>query len=277
MKKSWLNLFLIVLAINIIFTCNVFAQERVIEEELVLKDPTVSAPKKWAIGISGEYWYVGGDYTITSDGTTVAEGTIDGDMYGGNFLIGYGNWTVQASYREADWDVDLHSTIYHTDYTSKQEQDEKEITLRYLMRGLSSRHFAPYIIAGYTEVNLKDTQTIKTPGWIWTRSGTNVIVDDYTYKAPMLGLGAVVPFNKYLGIRGDIRAAFTDAEVTYENGQSYSDDGIGYVGFLTGYWNIIQGLNLQAGGKYLRLDGGDKVTTYNKAGAFVMLGYSYKF
>lgn len=280
MRKLWLNVFLIGLVISMIFTCNVFAQEekpRVIEEELVLKDPTVSAAKKWVIGGSIEYWYVGGDYEVIEDNVVIAEGEIDGDMSGGNVFLGYGNWTLMGSHREGDWDVNLRRKDVPVEYTSKQDQEESEIRLRYLVRALSSRHFAPYIIFGYNEVNLKDTRTITTPGWIWTRNWTNVVVNDYTYESLMLGIGAVVPFNKYLGIRGDISAAFTDAEVTLDTGRTYSDDGTGYVAFLTGYWNIIRGLNFQVGGKALHLDGGDQVGSYTKTGWFGMLGYSYKF
>ena len=268
------------LVMGMIFTCNVFAQEkkpRVIEEELVLKDPTVSAAKKWAIGGSIEYWYVGGDYEVTEGKVVVADGEIDGDMTGGNIFLGYGNWTLMGSVREGDWDVNLSSKVYPTNHISHQEQEEKEIKLRYLMRGLSSRHFVPYLIFGYNEVSLKDTETITTPGWIWTRNGTTVQTNDYTFKSFLLGAGAVVPFNKYLGMRGDISAAFTDADVTYDTGKTYSGDGVGAVGFLTGYWNIVRGLNFQVGGKLLHLNGGDEVGWYTKTGWFGMLGYSYKF
>ena len=268
------------LVMGMIFTCNVFAQEkkpRVIEEELVLKDPTVSAAKKWAIGGSIEYWYVGGDYEVMENKVVVADGEIDGDMAGGNFFLGYGNWTLMGSIREGDWDVKLRRKDVPVDYTSQQDQEEKEIKLRYLMRAFSSRHFVPYIIFGYNEVSLKDTETITTPGWIWTRNGTTVQTNDYTFKSFLLGAGAVVPFNKYLGMRGDISAAFTDADVTYDTGKTYSGDGVGAVGFLTGYWNIVRGLNFQVGGKLLHLNGGDEVGWYTKTGWFGMLGYSYKF
>jgi hypothetical protein len=280
MRKFWLSLIVVGVAFNLLFTCNLFAQEtqpRVIEEELVLKDPTVSAAKKWAIGGSIEYWTDSGEYDSYSGTTKIAEGEIEGDMTGGNIFIGYGNWTLQASSRKGDWIVDLHGTTQPIDYTSSQEQEETEITLRYLMRGLSSRHFAPYLIFGYNETTMKDTRTITTAGWIWTRNGTPVKVDDLTFNSFMLGIGAVVPFNKYLGIRGDIRATMTEAEETWDTGRTFSDSGVGSVGFLTGYLNIVRGLNLQIGVKYLNLNGGEEIGWYTKTGTFAMLGYSLKF
>ena len=68
----------------------------------------------------------------------------------------------------------------------------------------------------------------------------------------------------------------TDAEETWDTGRKFSDSGIGSVGFLTGYWNIVRGLNLQIGVKYLHLNGGDEIGYYTKTGTFAMLGYSFK-
>lgn len=281
MKKFWISIFVVGFMIDMVFTCNVFAQQekerRVIEEELVLTDPTVSAQEKWVIGGSYEYWYVGGDYeTINNAGNLVSEGDIDGDMNGGNIFFGYGDWTLQFSYKEGDWDINQRFTSDPVDYTNHQEQEETEITIRYLMRGLSSSHFVPYLIAGYNETKIEETETITTSGWIWSYNSKTVAKYDTTYKSPMLGIGAIIPFNKYIGIRGDIRAAFTDAETIRDDGTTYTGEGAGSVAHLTGYWNIFKGLNLQVGGKYLYLAGGN-AGDYTKSGFFTMLGYSLKF
>ena len=65
MRKSLIILLSVGLIFSIFLTSNVFAQEgtkRVIEEQLVLKDPTVSDTGKWVIGGALEYWYLNGSY-----------------------------------------------------------------------------------------------------------------------------------------------------------------------------------------------------------------------
>lgn len=281
MRKFWISILMIGLMINMVFICNVFAQQekeqRVIEEELVLTDPTVSAKQKWVIGGSYEHWLVSGDYeTRERTGKLTSEGDIDGDMNGGNIFMGYGDWTLQFSYKKGDWDINARFVDDPCNYTNQQEQEETEITLRYLMRGLSSTHFVPYLIAGYNETKIDETDTITTSGWVWSYNSKTVAKYDTTYKSPMFGIGAVIPFNKYLGIRGDIRAAFSDAEKVRDDGTKWTGDGVGSVGHLTAYWNIYKGLNLQVGSKYLYLAGGD-AGDYTKSGFFTMLGYSLKF
>ena len=283
MKKFCISILVVGFMVNMVFTCNVFAQEekeqRVIEEELVLTDPTVSAKEKWVIGGSYEYWYVSGDYDVyKQDGTKQSEGTIDGDMNGGNILLGYDNWTVQFSYREGDFDTTQKWISPSVDTKTLEEQEEYEITLRYLMRDLGSRHFVPYIIAGYNTTDVKATQTIVTTGYIWNRNSTTIIWDKYEYKSYLLGVGAVVPFNKYLGLRGDIRAGYGKTERQLDTGTRYTGDGGAFVGHLTAYWNIFKGLNLQVGGKYQYLDGGNvNIADFAKVGSFAMVGYSYRF
>jgi hypothetical protein len=283
MKKFWISIFVVGFMINMVFTCNVFAQQeeerRVIEEELVLTDPTVSAKGKWVIGGSYEYWYVEQDYDMYNQaGTKQTEGTLDGDMHGGNIVLGHGNWTIQFSYREGDFDATQRWISVPVTTKTLEEQEEYEITLRYLMRDLGSRHFVPYIIGGYNTTDVKATNTIITPGYIWTRTGTTQSWDKYEYKAYLIGVGAIIPFNKYIGIRGDIRGGFGETERQLDTGKKYTGDGGAFVGHLTGYWNIFKGLNLQVGSKYQYLEGGSvNIRDFNKSGFFAMFGYSYRF
>ncbi|MCK4529239.1 hypothetical protein KAW18_17890, partial [candidate division WOR-3 bacterium] len=228
---------------------------------------------------SYEYWYVEQDYDrYNQSGVKETEGTIDGDMHGGNIMLGYDNWTVQFSYREGDFDATQRWLSYSVDTKTSEEQEEYEITLRYLMRDLGSRHFVPYIIAGYNATDMKATQTITTSGWVWTRNNTTTIWDKYEYKAYLLGVGAIMPFNKYIGIRGDIRGGYGKTERQLDTGTRYTGDGGAFVGHLTGYWNVFKGLNLQVGGKYQYLDGGSThIRDFAKGGLFAMFGYSYRF
>ena len=47
---------------------------------------------------------------------------------------------------------------------------------------------------------------------------------------------------------------------------------------VTGYWNIVGGLNAQLGFKYQWLNGGDEqITNWTRIGVFGMLGYTIQF
>lgn len=74
----------------------------------------------------------------------------------------------------------------------------------------------------------------------------------------------------------DGRVLWSKATKTYDNGYEYSGSGVGGSVVGTAYVNIWEGLNLQVGGKFLALNGGD-AGSYSKFGGFAMLGYSYKF
>jgi len=281
MKKCAIYLAIFSLVFSFTFTGNVFAQEgqeRVVEEELVVEEPTVAGSNKWVVGGSAEWWYISGPYYSYRNGEKVAEGSISSSQPGGNVFLGYDNWTFQASYRGGDVDIEMDRLDGSHSWTDEQKQKESEFTLRYLMRALGSKHFVPYLMGGYNRTTLDRTLTITTPGWTWTHTGTNTAKYETVYSSSMLGIGAVVPFDKNIGLRSDVRIAFTNAEdKSLDNGDEDTGSGIGGVMFLTGYWNILKGLNFQIGGKYQYLNGGDEVSSYSKAGFFTMLGYSYRF
>lgn len=277
MKKLVLYLMVIGLVVNIGIAGNTFAKERVIEEEIVLNDPTVSAPKKWVVGASAEFWYVAGPYdSYNNDGVKQAEGEINATMPGGNAFLGYGNWTLQFSYRAGDTDITMTDVSGTPTWKEEQEHKAIEVTLRYLIRGWGSKHFVPYVLGGYNSTNIKKTYTLQTG--TWSSTGTSIVHYDNDYRSWMLGVGAVVPFNRYLGMRGDLRAAFTDGESkNTDTGTKRASSGVGAVFFLTAYWNIVKGLNFQVGAKGQYLNGGSKVASYGRVGGFAMLGYSHKF
>lgn len=263
---------------NILLAVNSsYAEEekaRVIEEELVLKDPTVAHTGKWVVGAGYDYWYVSGPYNRYDGSTKTATGTIDGSMNGGNFFIGYDKFTLQFTTRSGAWDVKMRFLSQPVNDTDRQEQTENEITLRYL---ISTKYWAnPYIIVGYNDIMVKSTDTITTPGFVWSYNGKTVSRHDSTFKSGLAGIGLIIPFNRYLGIRGDGRLMFTSAENKRDDGRVWTGSGIGGAGTLTGYWNIYKGLNLQVGGKFLYLAGGD-AGWYTKGGYFASLGYNYKF
>lgn len=281
MKRFFIGLFMLGFVITV--SNNVFAQteekkgtegKRVIEEQLVLKDPTVAAEKKWTIGGSFEYWYMIGPYNrYDSAGTMTATGNISGDMPGGNIFVGYDNFTVQYSYRPGEFDVDSTYLGSGIKTSEKQKAKDSEITLRYLFRG---KKISPYVIVGYSDISIKSRNEIKTPGAVWSYNGKTVSEHEQTYKSFLAGVGLIVPVYKEFGLRGDIRGAFTKTEEERDDGRRITGSGIGFGGTLTGYLNISKGLNLQAGFRGLRLNGGD-ATWYKRYGSFASLGYTHRF
>jgi len=280
-----------------LFAANLFAQDqdkqitpdkpavqeqRVIEEELVLSDPTVAKPKKWLIGLSGEYWYVSQKWDrYYADGDKYSWGSINGSMPGGTLSVGYDMFTLSYSYRKGSWDGDstisarANSAHQETQSILNSDQTEHEILGRFLFKGAN---ISPYFLIGYQHLTRSDNETIITPGTVWSNNhNSNQLKSEYTFKSPLIGLGAIIPFNKYLGMRVDGRLLCTFAEFTRSDGYTATGTGAGAALVGTFYWNIWEGLNVQVGGKYQYMDGGKEIGGFYKYGAFGMLGYVFKF
>lgn len=286
MKRFFIGLFMLGFVITV--STNVFAQteekkgtetegKRVIEEKILLKDPTVAEPKKWLIGGSLEYWYITGPYnTYNSANQKVTEGNIKGDMPGGNIAIGYDKFTLQYSYREGKFGIDSTYLGSGVKTHEEQNQTEHEATLRYLFS--SDKPINPYVLIGYNQITLERTTDIITSGWTWSYNDKTRRKTETVFNSGLIGIGAIVPLtkDKNIGIRGDARFLFTDAEYTRDDGYKVTGSGAGVGGTLTAYWNIFKGLNLQAGGKGQLLNGGN-AGAYSKAGAFASLGYAFRF
>jgi hypothetical protein len=283
MKKVSLSLLAAVLAFNFIGAAAAFADEgRVINEELVLKDPTVSADKNWAVGGSIEGWYVFGPYdTYDQAGNLLSQGSINGTMPGGNAFVGYGPLTLQYSHREGKFTVnETYVTAGNPQTTDTEKQMETEITARWLFK--ISKHFNPYALIGYNDTNVSDNDVCTTANCVWGYKGPgqknrNVFAYQTNYSSFLFGGGAIIPFNKTFGARADLRIMSTHGKYTRDDGFSTSGSGAGVAGTITGYVNIVQGLNFQAGLKGQGLSAGNSVPSFARFGLFGSLGYSYKF
>jgi len=278
-----------------LFAANLFAQDqdkqitpdkpavqeqRVIEEELVLSDPTVAGPKKWLIGLSAEYWYVYQQYNrYFENGAEYSKGTIQGGMPGGTITLGYDAFTLAYSYRKGSFEVESEfgRATNHPDATSimQQDQTEQEITLRWLFKG---DKISPYLLIGYNHTTKTDTETLDA-GHMWTYNSSRVKKTEFTYKSPLVGVGAIIPFNKYIGVRVDGRLLYSWAEYHITDASRFDKSGTGAGGAMVGtfYWKIWEGLNAQIGGKYQYLNGGTDIGAFGKFGAFGYLGYVFKF
>jgi hypothetical protein len=260
--------------------------QRVIEETLVLKDPTVSATGKWVFGGAVEELYTHGPYWSTSssgDGEK-EHGTVSASKPGINLFAGYGDFTINYSYRKGSLGVDLNHTPTATNqfnYTHNLSIDEKEneINLRWRLSGLDTPFLSPYVYLGYVDVKSDYTDTLPvSSGLVWTYTCPNcsrVSSSTTTYKGAMAGIGAIIPVSAKYGFRVDGGLTGTNATWTRSDGATATGSGVG--GRLTGtmYYNIAQGWNAQLGGRFVLLNGGN-LGYHNIAGVFVMLGYSYK-
>lgn len=278
-KVAWCLLGLAVVS-QFLAAAPALAQDgRVIDDEIVLMDPTVSAPQKWVAGASAEYWFMAGPYnTKNAAGEVTAKGTINGSIPGGNVFIGYDKFTLQYSHREGFLNIKQSDTDNaNIIYNSKDRQIEEEVTLRYLFK--ANKHFSPYVLVGYNETSLAVRKEIEPgSGFVWTYNNTRFWGDRTTYSSGLVGLGAIVPLNQTIGFRADARLLYTRA-VYARDDRNLTRSGNGIGGGATGtvYVNIVRGLNVQAGVKGQVLNGGKNVGAYGRIGMFASAGYSHKF
>ncbi|OIR19455.1 hypothetical protein GALL_03360 [mine drainage metagenome] len=254
---------------------------RVVEDTLVLKDPTVSASGKWVFGAALEGLYTNGPakYNV---GDQVESGTISGARPGLNLFAGYGDVTVNYAYRNGNADT---TGLYHYatatnpfnyGQTFSSKINENEITVRWLLRDLSTTYFTPYLYAGYVDAKYDNTNTITTPGLVWANNNNSpTLLSTNEWKGSMLGIGGIIPLTKDYGFRLDGALTSTSATYTASNGGYATGTGLGSRFTGTMYYNIAQGWNIQAGGRYQYLNGGNAGSNYI-AGVFAMIGYSYK-
>ena len=268
-----------VVVLSFVFSSTAFAQQaRVIEETLVLKDPTVAAAGKWIYGGALEYWYMKGPYNKTDfAGNLIASGDINFGQPGVSIFAGYDDFTVNATYRSGSGSTNF-SYVNGANTVDSQTQKDYEIALRWRISDLSSKYFSPYLLAGYSDTKYQDSETIRNfPAFAWppTPPGHQTRVTTTDYKAPLVGIGGIIPVNERFGFRVDGRLKFYNAN---RNRDGVPVSGSATGGELTGtmYVNIYEGWNLQLGGKFTRLDGGTNIGSNNRVGAFAMLGYTFK-
>lgn len=254
---------------------------RVVEDTLVLKDPTVSSSGNWVFGAALEGLYTNGPYTFNK-GDQAENGHVNATRPGLNLFAGYGDVTVNYAYRKGNEDV---TGLYHTATVADPNSygqaltnntTENEITARWLLRDLSLPYFTPYLYAGYVDIKSNGTDTITTPGIIWNNNnGSPTLSSTSEWKGTMFGIGGIIPVTAQVGFRIDGALTSTSATYSASNGGSATGSGIG--GRFTGtmYYNIAQGWNIQAGGRYQYLNGGNAGSNYI-SGVFAMIGYSYK-
>lgn len=270
---------LVFAALALSFSSFAFSQGRTIEETLVVSDPTVAAQGQWKVGGAAEYWWVRQNYNLVDqNGNHVGTASLNFTQPGFNLFAAYGNVTVQATRRSGDGDFTASAGALQ--YSGPQKSTDQEYTLRWLF---PSRAISPYVLLGYSETKLDQTYDIATTSpFFWTCTGNKHLESKIDFKGPLAGGGAIVPFSEKVGMRADVRFHWNKVEQRRngtatachnENASALSTDFT-----LTGYWNIVGGLNAQLGFKYQFLNGGsDNIENWARLGLFGMLGYTIRF
>lgn len=213
--------------------------ERVVEEFLVVKDPTVSNRDGWVFGLALEDYYMKSKLKIGSFDMPISV-----NMPGYSAWAAYGQFSILGSYKHGKGDAADSSlgsnvgTILH-DFTI----NEYDVNLRWIVKALSARHLSPYLLYGYSEREMVDNTKA-------TISKYELIATS-TEKSNYFGGGAILPVTDAFGLRADYRYikkmrgefemsdAFGKERDSYE--KSYD------VWTVSGYYNITKSINLQAG------------------------------
>eukprot|EP01008_Symbiontida_sp_HLA12_P000694 NODE_169_length_1176_cov_1.346629_g166_i0.p1 GENE.NODE_169_length_1176_cov_1.346629_g166_i0~~NODE_169_length_1176_cov_1.346629_g166_i0.p1 ORF type:complete len:296 (+),score=109.01 NODE_169_length_1176_cov_1.346629_g166_i0:115-888(+) len=246
-----------------------------VKGKFLMSDPTVAELKKWAAGASFDLGWL-----FTTYDTTKSIGDTTGNPMGLSAFLSYDNWTFGLSYHMDTTKVDFarRQNGQNSFFDSEQDMTKIDLTARYLLRGFSYDHFTPYIIGGMTFIDLDET-----------RQGDVVIEKDAgtSYMITSVGLGAIMPVNDTLGLRGDIKGMLvSSADSETEN--TLTDSALGLSAALAGYWNIRDGWNMELGFSYSYIkekDGfkhphyttGSEVGCMKEVEYFIKLGYAYRF
>lgn len=278
MRRLSLALAVPAVALGVGFSSTAFSQGRTIEETLVVSDPTVAAPGKWKVGGAAEYWWVRTTYNLVDqNGNDVGDASLTFKQPGWNLFAAYGNLTVQATRRSGDGDYTANAGALQ--YGGPQKSTDTEFSARWLFPG---RSVSPYVLLGYATTKLEQTRDIAaSSAFVWSCNSTKHLQTNTEYKGPFVGGGAIVPFSDKFGVRGDLRLKWNKGTQT-ENGSAAACDngsssGLGYDATVTGYWNIVGGLNAQIGVKFQWLNAGSEVDQWFRTGLFGMLGYTLRF
>lgn len=244
---------------------------RVVEEEIVLQDPTVASASRWAVGASLEGWYVSGSHDQRDLGGNLVPGSISGSQPGGSVHVGYGNFSLQYSHRKGRYKIaQRYAGGALVDGT--QTHTEDEAILRYFFN--VSKHFNPYVLGGVNRVKLEDSRVL-TNGFLWS-TGSSVYNQRMTLTSAMIGVGMLVPIDSRFGLRADLRNLAGGSRTLGDDGTSSFSQVAGAALTATAYMNVFRGFHVQVGGRAHGM-GGRTAGGFYRAGMFGSAGYSYKF
>jgi hypothetical protein len=253
------------LFIALAFTsCGVIAAERVVEDSLVYDDPTVSKPGEWKGGVSFDlYRFTSPVAAQNTQGQSVSA-TQNLTQPGVSGFVGYGDFTLMASYRQGQSTTQYGSPVNNTGTTSAYET---EFDLRYLITPLAMEYFVPYVLASYLDHRESDYVTVYQGG-VQEHNWSNA-------RGPGAGLGGIIPITDKFGFRVDERifsATNTNTSNLY-SAFNYTNHLNVFQTTIVGYYNITENINAQAGFRSQQVHQSTLNSTTN--GVYATLGYTF--
>jgi hypothetical protein len=235
----------------LILSASAYSEDRVIEDSLIYKDPTVAKSDQVIYGASIDYLNISSSVNVS--GTTPAF-TYNYTQPGLTGFAGKGNFTASIAYKSG---TSSYRVLSPGNFQSNSEKkSDTEVVLRWLAKDFATQYFTPYALIGYGQGNIDTTVALD--------SGTTAY-STTTSTATIAGLGAIFPLNEKFGVRVDARGY----NASYKTGSSSSSFAFSkYV--VTAYYNITKELNAQLGYQAW----GDSSQTLT--GYYVILGYTIK-
>ena len=118
------------------------AQDRIIKEDWILADPTVSRSGQWMMGASVDY--LRGKSPVEVCGDPCYEYDASYDNIGFSIFAGHGNTTIQYTYRPIKYeDIDPEG-----DYNDEESKRLHEVRLRHLLKSKRILGGTPYLLLG---------------------------------------------------------------------------------------------------------------------------------
>ncbi len=244
-----------------------FAADRVIEESLVYKDPTVSRQNQMVKGISLDYYSFSQNVSFANAPNPDITGTIAYQQPGISGFVGYGDITLMVSYRSGTGTADFSAQFTGLGTLTLNEsftQSEYEFDLRWLMTNFQTTYFTPYALIGYAGTKFNSTITTPSlPSYSQSSEATDTV--------PLLGIGGIIPISDKFGFRVDEKFGFVSDTYSDSAGSVSSSYNISRL-TATMYYNFADSWNGQLGARYESNNTGTPSTT----GFYGMLGYTFR-
>jgi hypothetical protein len=258
-----------------------YAQERLIEENLVVTDPTVAAPQHWLVGGAVEAWFSGTPWEPVWDVhyNQVGSQSFAYGQLGGNVTVGYNDFWAMLSYRTGSGE---QITNFSTGLNERsfQKESELEFKLRYLLRDVEVFGTTPYLLVGYNNSIFDTPITILNAHTVFTATQTPTLQRSIDYNQVFAGVGGIHPFNDRFGLRADLVLSGASVVMTENNvlpgfTNKFTGSGWGGRAHSTLYYKLTDNLVASFGAVAVGVQ--SNTYSYRYLGVYTNLGYNIRF
>jgi hypothetical protein len=166
----------------LILTASAYAEDRVIEDSLIYKDPTVAKADQTIYGVSVDYFNMSSAVPSSSGVPSYTYNYVQPGLTG---FAGKGNFTASVSYRAgtSDYSIPASANLSIPAQKNSEKTSDTEIYLRWLARDFATKYFTPYALIGYGQGN-KDATYVLASGTYYS---------SITTTSTIAGIGAIIP------------------------------------------------------------------------------------